>query len=297
MSEKETEKLFRSITELSDDLIENAQTVPAGGRKKTAAWKKWGAAAACLCLVIFAVPLLARIPQAPQGGAEAAPHFAVDNRTFIVSSHLGDAVTDELPEGFLPAGTISISGGLEDCPYYRNPAVPEWIYVYQEVNTDGTMDAAGNLTRTPPHPAYVRYVDERLRGRDLICYQGEYYISMWSAKDYGDDPDVTEAYLAEMEALYGRRIEGAAPDGFVLAGTAEFTGKDTIPTGGLASNAEAAEVYYDPSDPAVLLMRTHWFTAAAERGETRHDGFDVYIRYDCPFQTGAEAGEQPAPTS
>ena len=36
MSEKETEKLFRSITELSDDLIENAQTVPAGGRKKTA---------------------------------------------------------------------------------------------------------------------------------------------------------------------------------------------------------------------------------------------------------------------
>ncbi|HJC40848.1 MAG TPA: hypothetical protein H9701_04775, partial [Candidatus Intestinimonas pullistercoris] len=76
-----------------------------------------------------------------------------------------------------------------------------------------------------------------------------------------------------------------------------FTGKDTIPTGGLASNAEAAEVYYDPSDPAVLLMRTHWFTAAAEGGETRHDGFDVYIRYDCPFQTEAEAGEQPAPTS
>ena len=103
MSEKETEKLFRSITELSDDLIENAQTVPAGGRKKTAAWKKWGAAAACLCLVIFAVPLLARIPQAPQGGAEAAPHFAVDNRTFIVSSHLGDAVTDELPEYKVPS--------------------------------------------------------------------------------------------------------------------------------------------------------------------------------------------------
>ncbi len=35
------------------------------------------------------------------------------------------------------------------------------------------------------------------------------------------------------------------------------------------------------------FVETHWFTATAEEnGETRHNGFDVYILYDCPFGTG-----------
>ena len=189
----------------------------------------------------------------------------------------------------MAAGNINVVGGLENCPYYLNPDVPEWVYVYHEVRTDGTVDAAGTLTNTPPHNAYVRYVDERLRNKDLVCYQGKYYISMWSADCHGDAPDVTREYYDKMDSLYGKRIEGTVLNRFELAGTAVFAGNDTVPTGSLASNEGEAAVYYDPNDPAVILVETHWFTATAEEnGETRHEGYTVYILYDCPFRTEAE---------
>lgn len=271
---------------ISEDYVKEAETAQ---KTEKPSWVKWGAAAACLCLVVLAAMTFFQSSGTPQEGVDQAdpsgdgpPHFVIDDIAYIISPHL--SVTEELPEGFVPAGNISIIDGFEDCPYYLNPDMPEWVYVYHEVRTDGTVDAAGTLTSTTPHNAYVRYVDERLRGRDLICHNGKYYISMWSAESFGDHPDVTEEYYDEMYALYGLRIEGAAPDGFVLAGTAEFTGYDTVPAGTLASNTEAAEVYYNPDDPAAVLVQTHWFTATAEEsGETRHDGFNVYILYDCPF--------------
>jgi len=100
---------------------------------------------------------------------------------------------------------------------------------------------------------------------------------------------VTREYYDEMDALYGKRIEGTLPNGFELAGTAAFTGNDTIPTGQLASNEKDITVYYNPDDPAVILAETHWFTATAEEnGETQHNGFNVYIHYDCPFRPEAE---------
>ena len=176
---------------------------------------------------------------------------------------------------------------LENCPYYVNPDMPEWVYVYKEVTTDGTIDAFGTLNETEPHNAYVRYVDKRLRGKDLVFYNGDYFISMWSAQYYGDTPDVSREYYEAMENDFGVRIEGAVPDGFVLAGIAEFSGYDTVPHSTLASNQGAYEVFVNSNEPDVVLVSTHWHTAAlGENGETEHFGFDVYIRYDCPFQTG-----------
>lgn len=52
MSEKETKKLFSSITNIGDDIIENAQILPVKTQKSSPVWKKWGAIAACLCLVV-----------------------------------------------------------------------------------------------------------------------------------------------------------------------------------------------------------------------------------------------------
>ncbi len=55
MSEKGTTKLYDGITNISDDIIENAQSVPANTQKEKKAWVKWGAIAACLCLVAAAI--------------------------------------------------------------------------------------------------------------------------------------------------------------------------------------------------------------------------------------------------
>lgn len=48
MSEKQTKKLFNSMNHLSDELIEDAQIPPA--LRKRPSWRRWCAAAACLCL-------------------------------------------------------------------------------------------------------------------------------------------------------------------------------------------------------------------------------------------------------
>ena len=259
--------------------------------QKRHGWGKWMAVAACLCLMIVAIPFFTQEPSTPKDGigpeSEGPPHIVIDNRKFFVSAHL--SVSHELPEGFVAAGNIDVVGGFENCPYYLNPDIPEWVYVYHEVRTDGNVDETGTLINTPPHNAYARYVDERLRNKDLACYNGNYYVSMWNAEYYGDNPDVTKEYYDKIYSQYENRIEGTAPNGFEFAGMAVFTGDDTIPKGWLAHNEEEADIYYKPDDPSVILVETHWFTAApGENGQTRHDGYDVYILYDCPFRTETE---------
>lgn len=276
--------LYSGFNEVDDDILERSET--ASRSKKKPVWLKWGALAACLCLVVaVAIPTIfyqpAESPNDTMDPGDGPSSLVVNGISYLISSYL--AVTDELPDGFVQAGEADV-GGFEDCPYFANPDVPEWVYLYQEVLTDGTVDSTGTLNRTEPHNAYVRYVDVRLRGKDLVCYNGEYYISMWSAKPYGDYPDVSNEYFDTMESTYGIRIEGEAPDGFVSAGITVFSGYDTIPHGMLASNEGVYEVYVNPNKPDVILVSTQWHTApVGENGETNHSGFNVYIRYDCPL--------------
>ena len=276
--------LYNAVNEVDDDILERSET--ASGSKKKPVWLKWGAIAACLCLVVsIAIPVLFQqspdTPHDTMDPSDGPSSLVVNGVSYLISPHL--AVSNDLPDGFVHAGEASV-GGFENCPYYTNPDMPEWVYVYHEVSTDGKVDATGTLNRTEPHNAYVRYVDERLRGKDLVCYNGEYYISMWSAQDYGSAPDVSHEYYDKMENTYGIRIEGDAPAGFASVGIAEFSGNDTIPRGMLVSNAGAYEVYANPGDPDVVLVATTWVTApVGENGETNHSGFNVYIRYDCPL--------------
>lgn len=268
--------------------IEGADKKPV---QKRHCWGKWMTVAACLCLIVVAIPFFTHESSTPEDGfgteSGGPPHIVIDNRKFYISAHL--SVSNELPEGFVAAGNIDVVGGFEDCPYYLNPEVPEWVYVYHEVRTDGNVDETGTLISTPPHNAYARYVDERLRNKDLACYNGKYYVSMWSAEYSGDNPDVTKEYHDEIYSQYGRRIEGTVPTGFEFAGTAMFTGDDTIPKGWLAHNEEEADIYYMPDDPTVILVETHWFTATPEeKGQTQHNGYNVYILYDCPFRVETE---------
>lgn len=266
------------------ELVDPAYVEAAGDpqKRKRPAWVKWGALAACLCVLLILPVFLAHpveTPQKPESG-DGPPSLVVEGIVFYISPHF--ALSQELPTGFSYAGEADV-GGFENCSYYVNPDMPEWVYVYQEVLTDGTVDSTGSLTRTEPHHAYVRYVDERLRGKDLVSYHGSYYISLWSAQCYGDQPDVNAEYYDSMETRYGIRIKGDAPESFSHVGTAEFSGYDTIPSGTLSSNQGTHEIYFDANEPDVLLVSTSWYTAPDENGETRHEGFNVYIRYDCPL--------------
>jgi len=282
-------RVIDSLCEIDDDMIQRVDALRR--KKKNPAHLKWGVIAACLCLIVaFALPAVLHqpaespndtMPPSDSPSADGPPSLTVNGVTYSISPY--SAVTDKLPDGFIHAGETSV-GGFDDCPYYTNPDMPEWVYVYHTVNTDGTVDETGTLNRTEPHEAYVRYVDIKLRGRDLVCYSGEYYISMWSVQSYGERPDVSHEYFNKMLNTYGIRIEGEIPDEFVFAGTAEFSGYDTVPRGELSCNTGSYDVYVNPSDPDVILVSTHWYTATAEEnGETKHNGFNIYIRYDCPL--------------
>ena len=276
-------EFLEKIGLIAPEFIEEAE---AKQKRRKNPWLKWLAAAACICIlagVVLSVDFY-EPPQEPETSApgEGPPNFTENGIKYFISPY-ADSVYKELPEGFAYAGETDV-GGFENRPYYVNPDVSEWIFVYHEVRTNGEVDSNGTIIPAEPHDAYVRYVDERLRGKDLVCVSGDYYISMWSAKPYGDKPDVSAEYYNEMETKYGIRIEGVPPEGFVLTGTTEFSGHDTVPRGNLVSNEGEFEVYANPDLPEIIYVSTFWYTATAdENGETRHEGFNVYIKYDCPF--------------
>lgn len=275
------ETFCEMLSDIDEEFVREAR---AESRGKKPGWLRWGALAAFLCVLLAIPALLFRPAEAPndaEPSGDGPAGLTVDGSRFVISPRL--AVSDELPEGFLLAGEADVEG-VGTCPYYVNPDMPEWVYVYQEVRTDGAVDSTGTLTSTEPHNAYARYVDSRIRGKDLVFCNGSYFISMWSAQYWGDGPDVGEAFYESVESAYGVRLEGEVPEGFVSAGTAEFSGYDTLPRGGLSSNQGEHEVYVNPGEPDVVLVPTCWYTAAAgEPGETKHEGFDVYLRCDCPL--------------
>ena len=280
------EHLLEKLSLVDAAYLKEAECPTGLGRKKGRRSALWAAAAACLCLLLILPGLLTVFHQAPDDdqspeSGNGPPNLTVNGQVYYISPYL--VSQRELPEGYSLAGTADV-GGYSDCDYFTNPEQPEWIYVQQEMTTDGSTDQYNTLIPTEPHMAYVRYVDARLRGRDLIHCQGEYYISLWSASSYGENPDVTGEHYDALASLYGIRLEGAAPEGFLSLGLTEFSGYDSLPTGTLSSNVGALEVYAHPDQPDLILVSTQWYTATKEEGgQTLHTGFNVYIRYDCPL--------------
>lgn len=276
--------LYHSFNAIDDDILERSETAQHTRKKPT--WLKWGTIAACLCLVAALAVLRypAESPYTVDTGSEGCglPSITVNGIQYLASPRSSHSY--ELPSGFSHAGTADIIGS-GDCPYYIDPNTPEWVYVYQKIySSDAIVDESGNISPASYYNAYVRYVDIRLHTRDLVCYNGEYYISMWSAQYYGDFPDVSAEYYDKVRSTYDIRFEGDVPNGFVSAGVAEFSGYETIPRGSLVSNVGTHEVYINPDEPDVMLVPTYWYTHTQEESkETRHDGYNIYIRYDCPF--------------
>lgn len=266
-------KLLYALGGISDDYIEEAFPT----QRKRPAWRRLTAIAACLCLFagIFALALPQETSPAENPADAALPPYVVhEGCRYIISSRI--ALSESCPEGFVFGGESAFG------EYYVNQDMPEWVYVYQEVYTNGQVDASGTLERTEPHMAYVRYVDERIRGRDFVSVEGEIYISLWSAQTYGDRPDVRpEAYDTALERWDIRIEEARAPEGLQILGTAAFSGWDSVPQGKLFSNTGTETVAVLPDTDEVVFVSTEWYTAAAdENGETRHTGWNVYIRWE-----------------
>ena len=274
-------RLAELIGEVREDFVEQAQ--PPVRKKRM--WNTVLALAACLTLVIAigavspffqrkgsadqAAPMASptveeSVPESPE---EMAPHIEVDGKRYYISSHLSSY--EECPGTFAAAGVLE-TGEFAGCSYYTSEEYPHLIYVYTMTNNRGELDSSGTVIPTEPHMAYLRFVAKEMRGKDFVCVDGQLYTSMWNG--WGT---VNREFYDQIEAEYGARMEGEAPEGFASVGTAEFVGWDLWPEGALSSNTGEEEIYTNPDHPDVVLVAATWHTVQGE-----HRGFHVYLRYE-----------------
>lgn len=81
MSEQKIMKLFHGITNISDDIIQEAQE--ARPSRMTSPWVRWGMAAACACLIVVGV--LSGVPLGSQASGETAETTGEDLMPFAAS--------------------------------------------------------------------------------------------------------------------------------------------------------------------------------------------------------------------
>ena len=290
------EHIIDAVGNLPEDMIRSVDALR-NPKKQLPIWLKRGALAACLCVVLaLTVPLLRQVaeipsldgvtpsrpnenyePDTPGATPDATPgapkpYLTVDGRDYYVASY--SFATNTLPEGFAYAGTFENGN-----KYYTNPDMPEWIYVFRLYYNRNRRDPETNKLDPGDDYGYIKHVDTRLSGRELLCYKGEYYISLNSVEyeDYRTHTDITEEYYNSMARIYGERFEGNPKYGFELIGQTTFTGFETVPKGDLACNFGVRNVY--KSGVTDLLLVSNAWT----EGKKVCRGYDVYVRYDCPF--------------
>ena len=246
-----SEKILFAMGNINDELIENAL-------KPRRRYKIPGAIAACLCLLLVLSLFHTHEEPEAMGGA---PGIEVGGQNYIISPYI--AISEDIPEGFSYGGKGEING--TEHVYYIGRNFPYWVYVYQEVLTDGQVDENGTLISAEPHYAYVRYVRADIRGKDLIMVNGSLYASVWSHNTDTDIPARTETL----------------PEGYEYYGETAFCGYDTVPRNDLESNTGQAQIFVSESQPDRVLVSTSWYTATKEEnGETKHYGYNVYIPFE-----------------
>ena len=235
------EQLFDAIGGVEESYIRDAGEA----KKKRTDWSTWAAVAACLVLVVCAV-LWQVLPREQAPGPVAGdmpPMVEWDGRTYIVSGSTG--FSSILPEGYVYAGTGEIDG--EERELYTHPDQPLWDYVRQPWYSS---DSEGK----PSGMIYQRYVDENLRGKHFVRYNGQLYIRLI----HGWMPpyeDVDSKLCDRIERTYGVSVT-ALPEGFVAVGEPVFTGDDTLPMVERGTNEPVEAIYANPDVPEILLTPT-----------------------------------------
>jgi len=132
------EKLYEAIGDISDCKIKEAKQVR---KAKQPIWLKWGAMAACLCLVVgLAIPIILDTVNPYEGGAgtlmgdtEIYPTVMVDGQLY--EWRKGVAICNELPNDSVYYGELTHVEGetpTNDCEFVSVFSVSGQIYTISE---------------------------------------------------------------------------------------------------------------------------------------------------------------------
>lgn len=282
-NEEKAVKLFGGVTDVGDDLIEEAGT--ARVRKKISEWKRELVAGLCLIALAgagvwlwmgrldgpitpdlppdnYAAPGAAGASRLPGGitpvlqvGGTLYEWTGLAQRVFLDDggsySIMGTSDT-YLPEGYEPCGEIS---GVTR----EEPA--------EDLQLQAGFEASGTVFVSEGHPAvvyvlmttdwlegsYVRFVSGALGDNELVSWQGR-------------------TYRFSLFAEHSEVVE-ELPEGCELIGNLHFVGYDAIPTEDFETNCrgdcyakplEGREVYAAPGDDSVLYVYEHHYWAQGD---------------------------------
>ena len=296
MSKERAARLLRTMSDIGDDLVEEAGT--AWRRKKAPAW--WGELVAGLCLVA-----LAGIGAWRWMGMFDKEIEIEDLPPAVVNTDASDPGPDQLPPdncdvpgaagGTLPGGitpVLRVGGALYEwagmsvilflddngsyCAIGNGETyLPEGFHEYgaingvtgekpaEELQLQAGFEASGTVFVSEEHPAVVYVLMttgwfENSYIRFVSEALGDNELLSWRGRTYRFSyrSDVTET-LSKL------------PKGCELIGTLHFVGDDSIPEGNLETNRrsdsyskpiEGREVYAVPGDDSVLYVyeRRYW---------------------------------------
>ena len=281
------EQLLYAMGEIREEFVREAAPRPAALRRS---WRRAAGLAACLGLALLAFRLLpppaytqplgdsspadSEIPAEggitadsgtaadPAGAGMGAPSLTVDGVTYVISGWFEHSA--ECPEGFSYAGETAVSYHDEPLPYYTSPEHPEWVYIYQECYNQQTQEF---------YMAYVRYVEEVLRGLTLIRYQETIYVFLNDTYYLPYQTEVSPEDQARYDAVPYSSVLKELPEGFEPVGKTVFDGHDAVPTSELGSSGlPGQQVLANPAEPDILLLRNYW-------SGLKGPDYRVFVRY------------------
>ncbi len=136
--------LMSAIGGISDShIVEFADVKPQ--KKSAALWVKIVSVAACLALVIIAIPVINNIVNTPGGSVSAIPFVKINDMIYIIDSNYPSTTTTELPNEYVIIGKVErnpssdksqeiINGDGAGCKVgdkiFQAPDSPNEVYVY-----------------------------------------------------------------------------------------------------------------------------------------------------------------------
>lgn len=189
MKDEKAEKLFRGITGVGEDLIEEAEMMQK--RKKTTAWR-WALVAACLSVALL-------------GTAAAANVIARQSRTHlinekdelwnVVESAMADKEDDDVP------AAVAVGGGYDGAYEYKTSAddLENWWNAYGDTpleEVEGTEEDGWTKMRTFQREGTLehRYLGETISDFNSL-WDGTPIDASWLEEHYTPVPDTQTAYM------------------------------------------------------------------------------------------------------
>lgn len=205
MKERETQKLYNSITNIDNKYIEEAQTAKKG---KKPVWFRWGTVAACLCLVFVSVIIFPYIFK-----SETTSGIELIIMPDIEQSPIMDIKKfSEKQEKFIPINSLLVNenSGISETAFFQKISIEQYKGVYEKVQSVKSSVLSENRGKSVSDTEEWYYISGHTDMQYLIKNDNKEY-SLWKFICFDDSEypysDVLEFVYQIESADAIRKIE------------------------------------------------------------------------------------------